>query len=87
MTTEEKKSLIHQIDVALDTIRPHLEVDGGNIEVVDLTPDMVLEVRWVGTCKTCSMSAMTLKAGIEETVKANVPAVKSVRPLNGFTAS
>lgn len=87
MTTEEKKSLIHQIDVALDSIRPHLEVDGGNIEVVDLTPDMVLEVRWVGTCETCSMSAMTLKAGIEETIRANVPAIKMVRPMNGLSAS
>ena len=87
MTTEEKKSLIHQIDLALDTIRPHLEVDGGNIEVVDLTPEMVLEVKWVGTCQTCSMSAMTMKAGIEETIRANVPAVKSIRPLNGLSAS
>ncbi len=87
MTAEEKKILIHQIDEALDTIRPHLEVDGGNIEVVDLTQDMILEVKWVGTCKTCSMSAMTMKAGIEETIRANVPVIKSIRPVNGLSPS
>ena len=54
------KLLMDQINAALDEIRPHLIVDGGNIEVVELTDDMELKVKWMGNCEFCSMSAMTI---------------------------
>lgn len=74
---------IEDIDAALDEIRPHLAVDGGNIEVVEVTDDMELKVKWLGNCEFCSMSAMTMKAGIEQIVKQKLPQIKKVTAVNG----
>lgn len=76
-------TLIERIDKALDTIRPHLAVDGGNVEVVEVTDDMQLKIKWLGNCENCFMSVMTMKAGIEEVVKTQVPEIKSVMAVNG----
>lgn len=83
MTIEEKANLMQQIDLALDAVRPHLAADGGNVEVVDLTEDMTVLVKWLGNCENCFMSLMTMKAGIEQAIKTRVPAVKSVEAVNG----
>ncbi len=83
METEQKKELIQNIETALDTIRPHLKLDGGNIEVVDVTDEMIVQIKWLGNCSACSMSSMTMRTGIEETLKAKVPEVKGVEALNG----
>ncbi|WP_209332189.1 NifU family protein [Lunatimonas salinarum] len=71
-----------QIEVALDTIRPYLEADGGNVKVVDLTEDMVLKLELMGTCSSCPMSAMTLKAGVEEAIKKAIPEIVKVEAVN-----
>jgi Fe-S cluster biogenesis protein NfuA len=86
MTTEYKQKLIDRINVALDTVRPHLKSDGGDIEIVDITPEMLVQIRWVGMCETCSMNGMTLKAGIEYTVKSQVPEILGVQAMNPYLA-
>lgn len=83
MSESERKELIAHIDKTLDDIRPHLKVDGGNIEVVDVTDDLTVKVKWVGNCINCSMSAMTMRAGVEQTIKAKFPEIQNVVALNG----
>lgn len=79
-----KEELIQKADLALDNIRPHLQVDGGDIEIVELTDEMELKVKWKGSCESCSMSLMTMKAGIEEVLKQKAPEIKSVVAINGI---
>ena len=69
---------IEKIQAALQSIRPYLQKDGGDVEFVELTEDNVVKVKLLGACITCDMSAMTLKAGIEESIKSVVPEVISV---------
>ncbi len=83
----EKQELLAQIDAALNDVRPHLAVDGGNVEVVDLTDDHVVQIRWMGNCQNCSMSVMTMRAGIEQAIKSKVPGIKGVEALNGLTVA
>ena len=71
-----------KIEEALNSIRPYLEADGGNVELLDITEDNVVMVELHGACKTCSMSAMTMKAGIEETIKRAVPEIVRVEAVN-----
>ncbi|HEY7746925.1 MAG TPA: NifU family protein [Desulfuromonadales bacterium] len=63
---------------ALQLIRPALQADGGDVELVDVTEDGVVSVRLKGACGSCPMSTMTLKMGIERTLKEKVPGVKEV---------
>jgi len=72
---------LEKIEVALQSIRPYLQKDGGDVEFVELTEDMVVKVRLLGACINCDMSAMTLKAGIEESIKSVVPEIKSVEAI------
>ena len=67
-----------KVEAALNKIRPMLQADGGNVELVEVTPDGVVKVKLTGACGGCPMSQMTLKAGIEKTIKENVPEVKEV---------
>ncbi|MEM6317727.1 MAG: NifU family protein [Bacteroidota bacterium] len=83
MSSVEKQVLIEKIDHALNDVRPHLAVDGGNVEVVDVTDDMVLQIKWLGNCSSCSMSAMTMRAGIEQTLQGKVPEIQGVEAVNG----
>ena len=86
MSDQDKVSLLHQIEMALDDIRPHLAVDGGNVSVVELTDEMTVKVRWLGACESCSMSAMTMKAGVEQAVKSRLPQILSVVAVNSLHA-
>jgi Fe-S cluster biogenesis protein NfuA len=86
MSDQERILMLHQIELALDDIRPHLAVDGGDVAIVDLTDEMILLVRWLGACELCSMSAMTMKAGVEQTVKSRLPQIRSVQAVNPFHA-
>ena len=70
--------LYERIDQALDTIRPYLKTDGGDVKVLGLTRDMILKVELLGNCRSCVMSPMTLKTGVEEAVLNAVPEIKSV---------
>ena len=71
-----------QIEEALDSIRPYLEADGGNVRVVELKEDMVLKLELLGNCGSCPMSTMTLKAGVEEAIKKAIPEIKKVVAVN-----
>jgi Fe-S cluster biogenesis protein NfuA len=67
-----------KILAALDKIRPSLKMDGGDVELVDVSPDGVVKVKLTGACGGCPMSQMTLKMGIERILKKEVPEVKEV---------
>ena len=62
----------------IEKVRPNLQADGGDVELVDVTEDGVVKVRLLGACKGCPMSQMTLKMGIEKYLKKQVPEVKEV---------
>jgi Fe-S cluster biogenesis protein NfuA len=70
--------LKEQVKEALDKIRPALQRDGGDVELVEVTDDGVVKVKLTGACGGCPMSQMTLKMGIEKVVKQSVPSVQSV---------
>ena len=72
---------LEKIEIALQSIRPFLQRDGGDVELVELTEDNVVKVRLLGACESCSMSAMTLKAGIEESIKNVMPQVDRVEAV------
>jgi Fe-S cluster biogenesis protein NfuA len=74
--------LINRVEAALEQIRPYLQADGGNVSLLEITADKVVKLELHGACKSCSMSMMTLKAGIEETVKRAVPEISSVEAVN-----
>ena len=74
--------LMNQADKALDTMRPYLAKDGGDLEILELTNDMILKIKLLGSCETCPMSAMTLRAGIEQAVIKAVPEIKAVEAIN-----
>lgn len=71
-----------RIEASLDSIRPYLEADGGNIRVVEVTEDKILKLEFVGNCGSCPMSTMTFKAGVEEAIKRSVPEIKSIEVAN-----
>ncbi len=70
-----------KIETALNTIRPALQADGGNVEFVDVNEDGVVLVRLQGACSGCPSASMTLKMGIEKTLMENVPGVTSVEAI------
>ncbi|OCX50266.1 hypothetical protein BEL04_23435 [Mucilaginibacter sp. PPCGB 2223] len=74
--------LLAQVEAALDTIRPYLETDGGNVSVEEITPDKVVKLKLLGACGSCPMSIMTLKAGIEQAIKKAVPEITGVDATN-----
>lgn len=74
--------LIDRVENALDTIRPYLEADGGNVSVEEITIDNIVRLRLHGSCGSCPMSIMTLKAGIEQAIKRSVPEIESVEAIN-----
>ncbi|MEO0627894.1 MAG: NifU family protein [Bacteroidota bacterium] len=82
MSDYNRQDWIIKVDKALDSVRPHLAIDGGNVEVVDVTEDLTVKVKWLGSCVGCSMSQMTMKAGLEQTLKTTVPEVKAVEAVN-----
>ncbi len=85
MSNEEKQDWIEKINLALDDVRPHLAVDGGNVHAVDISSDFEVHVKWTGNCEFCDMSAMTLRAGIEQTLKNRFPEIQGVVAVNGLT--
>lgn len=71
-----------QVEQALLKIRPALQRDGGDVEVIDVTEDGIVKVRLTGACHGCPMAAQTLKQGIERLLKQEIPAVKEVVPVS-----
>jgi len=74
--------LLQRVEGALDTIRPYLEADGGNVSVEEITPENVVKLRLLGACGSCPMSIMTMKAGIEQAIKKSVPEISAVEAVN-----
>jgi Fe-S cluster biogenesis protein NfuA len=70
--------LQNRVEEALNQLRPYLEADSGNVSLVEITPENIVRLRFMGACKSCSMSAMTLKAGIEQTILKMVPEIRGV---------
>ena len=67
-----------KVEATLGRIRPSLQADGGDVELVEVSPDRVVKVKLTGACAGCAMSQMTLKMGIEKALKQEVPEVKEV---------
>ena len=67
-----------EVEKVLEMVRPGLQADGGNVELVEVTDDGIVKVRLTGACGSCPMSTMTLKMGIERAVKEKVPGVTEV---------
>lgn len=80
----EKAELLLKIDQALEDVRPHLAVDGGNVEVIDVTEDQIVLIKWMGNCENCNMSVMTMRAGVEEAIKSRLPFIRGVEAVNGL---
>jgi len=74
--------LLERIEKALNQIRPYLQADGGNVKVLEVTEDMVVKLELLGACGACSMSTMTMKAGVEQAIKREVPEINSVFAVN-----
>lgn len=74
--------LLERVEEALNSIRPYLEADGGNVSVEEITSDNVVRLRLLGSCGSCPMSIMTLKAGIEQAIKRSVPEIVSIEAVN-----
>lgn len=67
-----------KVQEVLNQVRPTLQADGGDVELVDVSDDGIVSVRLTGACGSCPMSTMTLKMGIEKTLMQNLPEVKEV---------
>ena len=74
----DKEVLRIKVLDALDQLRPFLHADGGDMELVDITEDAIVQVRMLGSCSDCSMSQMTIKGGLEEAIKMAAPELKGV---------
>lgn len=67
---------------ALDTMRPYLQADSGDIELVEITEDAIVKVKLTGACSVCPMSQMTLRAGVERALMRQVPGIRRVEAVN-----
>jgi len=73
--------LKEEVQAALNDVRPHLQVDGGDVELVEVTDEGVVKVKLTGACAGCPMSQMTLKWGVENYLKKKLPEIKSVEAV------
>lgn len=78
MSTE----LEQKIEIALNSMRPFLQADGGDVELVEITADMEVRLKLTGNCSSCNMSHMTMKAGIENGLKSAIPQIQRVTAIN-----
>lgn len=74
--------LTQKVEEVLAQIRPYLQADGGNVTLIGITAEKVVQVELLGACKSCSMRLMTLKTGIEEAIKRAVPEITGVEAVN-----
>ena len=72
------KDLIENVEKALEEIRPFLQNDGGNINLIGIENETVVKVQLIGACSTCTVNQMTLKSGVEMTIKKYAPQIQSV---------
>jgi Fe-S cluster biogenesis protein NfuA len=74
--------LKEKVEIALESMRPFLEADGGNVVIEEITEDKVVRLRLLGACASCAMSIMTFKAGLEQAILKAVPEISAVEALN-----
>jgi Fe-S cluster biogenesis protein NfuA len=74
-------SLREKVEEALNSVRPGLEADGGNVELIDVSEDGIVKVKLVGACGSCPMAAMTLQYGVTNAIKQAVPEIKEVQSV------
>jgi Fe-S cluster biogenesis protein NfuA len=74
--------LYKRVEETLNQLRPYLQADSGNVSLLEITDDRIVKLRFLGACSSCSMSEMTLKAGIEQAILRMVPEVKGVIAVN-----
>ncbi|NOU16742.1 MAG: NifU family protein [Bacteroidales bacterium] len=77
-----KEEIITKVNTAIDVIRPYLQNDGGDISLVEITEDLTVKVKLHGACGTCPYSLMTLKNGVEQAIRRDVPEIKEVVAVN-----
>ncbi|MEZ0486928.1 NifU family protein [Fibrella aquatica] len=82
MVVDNVNPLIARVDKALDSMRPYLAADGGNVKVLDVTDEGVVRLELMGSCGSCPMSAMTFKGGLEEAILKAVPEITRVEAVN-----
>ena len=70
-----------EIKRALESVRPFLQADNGDIELVDISEDGIVKVRFLGECKECPLSVMTLRAGVERSLMNQVPGVRRIEAV------
>ena len=75
-------AMIEKIEEALEKIRPFLLEDGGDVRVLEITDDLVVKLELLGACGTCPMSPMTMKAGVEEIIRREIPEIRGVEAVN-----
>jgi Fe-S cluster biogenesis protein NfuA len=75
-------TLFEKVEKALGTIRPYLNADGGDVELVKVSPEGIVEVKLTGACIDCPMSQMTLRAGVERALIKEVPGIRRVEAVN-----
>ncbi|HOI32512.1 MAG: NifU family protein [Bacteroidales bacterium] len=80
--TEQKEMLTQKVKNIIEQVRPYLQQDGGDINFVDITDDLVVNVELTGACGSCPYSTMTLKNGVENTIRKALPEIKSVEAIN-----
>ncbi|MCK4921495.1 MAG: NifU family protein [Bacteroidales bacterium] len=78
----ENKEVQTKVEEALSTIRPYLQADGGDIDLIEITDDMIVKVEMTGACNACPFSIQTLKAGVEAGIKKSIPEIKEVVAIN-----
>ena len=78
MALEIETELLQKIEKALAEIRPYLESDGGDISLIEVTEDNIVKVKLHGACQSCNVNQMTLKAGVEQSIKKYAPEIKEV---------
>ena len=76
------QELVKKVEASLDSIRPYLKADGGDVQIKEISDDNVVKLEFVGACGNCSMSTMTFKAGVEAAIKRDVPEIKSIEVVN-----
>jgi len=87
LMSHNSAELLDKVELALDSIRPFLKSDNGDVKVISITPEMIVQVELLGACQTCRMSSMTMKAGVEEAIKNAVPVIRGVEALNAMATA
>ncbi|MCB8965239.1 MAG: NifU family protein [Bacteroidales bacterium] len=76
------EEIIRKVSASIETIRPFLQNDGGDISLVEVTDDLVVKVKLLGACGSCPYSILTLKNGVEQAIKREVPEIVEVVAVN-----